>query len=890
MDDFFNFALIGLGTGAMYALTALGVVAVHRGSNTLNLATGGVAVWAALLYERLTSSRGWSVWPTFLFVVALGALFGVAVYGLVLRPIRHRTHVTRMVGTLGVYTALIGLADHVFSDHPLNVPSQFPLDPVEIPLIGQSTGRNRLILLAIAVAAAALLSLWSSRSRLALATRAMADHERAAQALGASPHVLGAVSWALGCALAAAAGMLVAPIVGLNDMALAAVAIFALAAALLGGFNSYGLALGGGILIGVGQSLTTHYAHVVLPSGHEAGWDKAVPFIFVMVLLVARRSKESNRLAAVDAPPVAAARIRPAPVVLAIGAVLVFISQASTKWLDASIVTFGYGMLALSVVVLVGYANQISLAQMAIAGLGGFAAARCSVDFGVPFTVLPVVGAAAGAAAGFVVGLPSLRVRGVNLAVATLAMGLAVSEVLFQNFKYTGGDSGLRPEPPRFFGVPVDAAFHTRGYALLSFGWLLLAIGAVVWVRRSKLGRQLLAVRTNERAAGALGVSVARSKLAAFVISSAIAGCAGVLLSFRFSSVTFQAFTFNDSINLVVVTVVTGIGSVIGGIAAGILAVDGLIFTAIRELDIAFLQENYETVFGIGLILTVLLHPNGMTWRSRMAHDDTGIEDGEAAGSDPMELRAADIEVSFGGVRSVRGAGFHARPAQVLGVVGPNGAGKSTLLDAISGFVTLDRGSIELGGQAISGSPVHRRARAGVGRVFQGLDLFEDMTVAQNLRIAAENAGGTDGSLPPACRRALDRFGLSDSLDRFPTELSLAQRKFVGIARALASNPTVLLLDEPGAGLSLTDIETLGAELRALAREEGLPVVVVDHNMGLVMSTCDLIVVLQLGEVLVVGTPDEVSEDEAVRSAYLGDSHAPLEDAQLDIVALGHER
>jgi len=875
---FLEFTLIGLGTGAMFSLTAVGSVTIYRGSKTLNLAAGGIALWAALLYFKLVND-GWSTWPTFAMIVLLGAAFGVVVYLVVIRPIRHRTYITRMVATLGIYGLLSGLAATAFANAPLDAESEIPLDAWRIPGVDVTVGEDRVILLAIAIGVTAALALWSSHSRLALGTRAISEHERAAQALGASPNLLGALTWGLGCALTAAAGILVAPTIGLSDSSLSSITIFALAAALLGKFESYWLALGGGIIIGVLQGLSTHYAAVWLPANYATGWDQAVPFVFIMILLVARRDRASNRLPPVDAPPVAGARFRPLPIAIVLAVVVVFLSVTSTQWLDASILSLAFAMLGLSLVVLIGYANQISLAQMTIAGLGALVAAKASIIAGVPFEFLPIVGAVAGGIAGFIVGLPALRVRGVNLAVATLAMSLAVTVVVFGNTTLTGGAQGLVPRPEEFFGLNANPATHPRAYALITLGWLVVATCAVFVVRRSTLGRRLLAMRTDERAAESLGVNVARAKLAAFVISSAIAGAAGVLLAFNSSTVTFDSFGFNDSINLVIVAVVAGVGSITGGLTAGTMVLGGLSYALIAQLNLSFINNNYTALFGAGLVVTVLMHPNGLSWRDRMRRDQTSVASGGASTRLPASLDVEDVRVSFGGVRSVDGAGISVEPGTVLGLVGPNGAGKSTLLDAISGFVRTDEGRITLGDSLIGSFPSYRRARLGVGRVFQGVNLFEDMTIAQNLRIAAENAGQSGGSLPSVCDEAVRRFNLEPQLDSLPGELSLAQRKFAGVARSLAANPSVLLLDEPGAGLSVTDMKVLGTELRNLAQSAGLPVVVVDHDMGLIMSACDRIVVLQMGRVIAEGSPSDVAANAEVRAAYLGDDDQVSDDA-----------
>jgi sulfate-transporting ATPase len=868
-----QFALLGLGVGGVYAVSAVGVVAIHRGSRTINFAQGGIALWGALVFYWLRDDHHLPAGLAALVTLLCAALFGALVYLLVIRFVRHRTQLSRMVATLGLLGLLIGLAHSAFGNAARVPDSSFPSSGVDV--LGQTIPVERIIIFAIAVGVVVALAAWSARARLPLMTRAMAEHESAAQALGASPHVLGSLNWALGSVLAAASGVLVAPIVGQFDTAMMTVTAFALAAALLGRFDSYLLALVGGLALGVGESVATHLVAGYVPERFQLGWPQTVPFVAVMAILVLRRDRASNRLPAVPAAPVAAGLFRPVPVSLALGAMIAVLAVGNSRWQDAATISIIFGILVLSLVVLVGYTNQISLAQMTVAGLGAFAAVRLDLDLRLPFVLAPVAGAVVGALAGLLVGLPALRVRGVNLAILTMGMAVAVSGVLFDSTHYTGGITGSQPHPPSLFGLDVDAALHPDRYGFVALFWLVVAGTVVAVVRRSRLGRRLLVVRTNERAAASVGINIARTKLSAFVISSSMAGAAGVLLGFRSSSVTFTQFSFMESINLVGLAVIAGVTSITGGLLGGVMAFGGLVYLVIADLHVGFITDNYATIFGAALIVTVLLHENGVAWRRGFQDDPTPLPAGSLPARGGAELVAQDVSVRFGGVSAVSAATLRAEPGAVTGLVGPNGAGKTTLLDAIGGFAPTHGGQIRLGDSSLAGHSPDARARSGLGRVFQAGELFEDLTVAQNLRVAAENAGRADGRLTDPASAAIARFGLTDDLSRLPTELPMAKRRLVGIVRALAANPSVVLLDEPGAGLSITEIDVLAANLRDLAHESGLAVLVVDHDMALVMSACDRIVVLHQGQVLADGTPDEVRADAAVREAYLGEATEP---------------
>lgn len=865
-----QFALLGLGVGGVYAVSAVGIVAIHRGSRTINFAHGGIALWGALVFYWLRDDQGMAAGLAAVLTLLSAAAFGAAVYLLVIRIIRHRTQLSRMVATLGILGTLIGLAHSVFGSAQRVPDTSFPSSGVDV--FGQTIPSERIIIFALAVVVVLALSAWSAWARLPLMTRAMAEHESAAQALGASPHLLGSLNWALGSVLAAASGILVAPIVGQFDTAMMTVMAFALAAALLGRFDSYLLALAGGIALGVGESVVTHLVAEHVPSRFQLGWPQTVPFVAVMAILTLRRDRASNRLPAVPAAPVAAGLFRPVPVGVALVGIIVVLLVGDARWRDAATLSIVFGILVLSLVVLIGYANQISLAQMTVAGLGAYAAVRLDIDHSLPFVLAPVAGAAVGAIAGLLVGLPALRVRGINLGILTMGMAVAVSGVLFESTHYTGGISGSQPHLPTVFGLDVDAARHPDRYGFVALFWLVVAGAVVAVVRRSRLGRRLLVVRTNERAAASVGISVARAKLSAFVISSSLAGAAGVLLGFRSSSVTFTQFSFMESINLVSLAVIAGVTSITGGLLGGVMAFGGLVYLLISRLHIGFVTDNYATIFGAALVVTVLVHENGVAWHRRFQNDPAPLPRGTQPAREGGALVANDVTVRFGGVTAVSAATLRALPGVVTGLVGPNGAGKTTLLDAIGGFAPTTSGSVHLGERSLNGDGPDARARSGLGRVFQAGELFEDLTVAQNLRVAAENAGHTDGRLPAPAHTAVKRFRLVEDLPRLPTELPMARRRMVGIVRALAANPAVLLLDEPGAGLSITEIGELSANLRDLAHEEGLAVLVVDHDMALVMSACDRIVVLHQGRVLADGTPEEVRADPAVREAYLGEA------------------
>lgn len=855
--------LIGLGIGGLYAISALGIVTIHRGTGVLNLAHGAFATWGAYLYVEFRNKH-WSGGLAIATVLVISALGGAVTYLVLIRPIRHRTQLSKMVMTLGLSAVLVALLSRVFdTSFTVVVPSWIPDSGVRV--FGAVVGEDRLILLGVAVVLTAALELWSVRARVPLRTRALSEHERGAMALGASPHVLGALNWALGCALAGIVGALIVPIVSLNPSNVGDVLIPALAAALLGKFDSYPLALLGGLILGVAESVITRYVQT-------PGLASGVPLLLVVLALVLQRQRANNRIPALQAPAVARGKFHVLPAVLALGVVIFLLVHGSNLWLSATITSMCFAILGLSMVVLLGYAYQMSLAQMAIAGLGGLIAAQAAIHLDVPFIVAPLVGALTGAVVGFLVGLPALRIRGINLAVVTLALGLAIESMVFSSPQLAGGFSGVSPPTPKLFGLTVDAATHPERYGFVVLAWLLVCLGFVYWVRHASFGHRLLAMRTNERASASIGVNVAQSKLTAFVLSAALAGVAGVLLAFQQSGISFVSFDSAASINLVILAVLAGVGAISGGLVVGAIALGGIVYQLTSGWG--WFQNNYNLIAGLGLIAAVLRHEHGfMVFNRTTKPQQIELPTPIVAPAKGEALLATDIHVAFGGVVAVDQLSLVVQPGLVVGVVGPNGAGKTTFLDVVCGYLrSSGTGNVQLGSTELAQKPTYARARSGLGRGFQAIELFEDLTVGDNILLASDSSKRNKHGFPQSAADAIEHFGLSAVLNQKPSSLSLAQRRLAGVARAFAMNPTVLVLDEPGAGLARSESLALAEELRRFAAQYAIGVLLIDHDMGLMTAACDELIVMANGSVLAQGQPEAVLRDQRVRDVYMGES------------------
>ncbi len=912
--DVIRFALLGLGAGAIYALMAQGIVLVYRGSGVVNFAHGAFGMVGAY-YFYLWRDAGMATPLALALALALGAAIGAATHLLVMRPLRRAPALSRLIATLGLLTFLLAFGLERWGDSPRILAKLLPTDPIEV-LPDAVVGRDRLILAVIAVVLSGVLMVVYRWTHFGLATTAVAENQRTTAMLGVSPDVVATVNWAVGAALAVAAAVLIVNVTGLQAANLTLLVVPGLAAALVGGFRSFPLTLLGGFLIGILESEVALWQTKVSDPTLLQGWGRSIPFVVIIVVLMGRGRALPLRSEAAERPPeVGTGRIRPGVAIgLALVAAVLVSTVLSESLVEAATTTATVAIVVLSLTVVTGYAGQLSLAQFALAGAGAWIAARLVVNYDVPFEVAALIGIAGAIPVGLVVGLPALRSRGVNLAVATLGLALVLESLILNNGRRTGGITGTQIGSPRLFGVDIDTTRHADRYALLALASLAVVAVAVSNLRRGRTGRRLVAVRTNERAAAALGVSVMGAKLYAFGLAAAIAAVGGVLISFRRPSVVFYpTFSIFESILVIVYGVIGGIGYVTGAFLGAALAPGGLV--AGVSGDLLDNPQLVQLLLGAVVVVVLLWLPNGLAsislrrlpWLGRWllrGIEAVPLDEGGRPETVPRVLEAVDVRVRFGGVVALDGVSLTVHPGEVVGLIGPNGAGKTTLIDAVTGFVR-STGTVRLGDQDISGWNARRRAVHGLGRSFQSLELFESMTVRENLVTAGDRrdrlAYLTDlvrpgrPRLTPSAAAVVREFGLEADLDRRPEELPYGRRRMVALARAVAASPSVLLLDEPAAGLGAEETRELGRMVRRLADEWGLGVLLVEHDVPLVLEACDRVTVIAFGATICEGTPDVVRDDPAVIDAYLGggevdvDAPAPAEPAAVATAATdGH--
>lgn len=898
MTDHLAFLVLGLGNGAVFAALGLALVMTFKSSGVVNFATGAVALYAAYTYAFLRQGELLNPIPGFPTTISLGsdlgvavallisvviaAILGVILYLLVFRPMRTAPALAKAVAAIGlmlVIQALIAL--RVGED----TPSVGPIFKVETFKIGSSTvPTDRLLLAVVIVGLAICAGLVLRYTRFGVATEAAAESEKGALVTGLSPDRIAIANWALSSATAGLGGVLIAPIVPLNPVAYTMFIVPALAAALVGNFTAISVTVGAGLVIGMLQSEATKL-QTTWDWMPDAGVAEAVPLILIIGFLLVRGQPLPGRGAVIRQDLGRSPRPQHLLVPGIIGVVVAVIALLTTSGSLrlAVIATMIYGIIALSQVVVTGYAGQVSLAQLTLAGVGAYALSRLTEDLNLPFPIAPLLAACAATVIGVIVGLPALRVRGLPLMVATLALAVFCEAFWFRNPSLNGGLQGAPVDAPSIFGIDLGIGAG-EGYPRLAFGILCLVVLTVVAygvaaLRRSGLGAAMLAVRANERSAAAAGINVGVTKLIAFAIASFLAGLGGALLAYQQTLATAGTYAVFAGIGLFAVTYVAGVTSISAAILAGVIAPGGVMYFAVDKY--ASFGDYYMLVSGILLVLTVVTNPDGLVGylhklpypgrrSARPAEQPaesstTPVADAPTPPSGSVVLSVRDVTVRYGAVTAVRDVGFDVRAGEIVGLIGPNGAGKTTLIDAISGFAPAE-GSVALERSAIDGLAPHRRSRAGLGRTFQDIELYGELSVAENLAIAARRAPGDTSD---NVRDVLRMLEIAHLRDVPAADLSQGQRQLVAVARVLAGQPRVALLDEPAAGLDSTESRWLGDRLRA-ARAHGVSMVLVDHDMDLVLSLCDRVIVLDLGEVIADGTPDEIRTSPAVVGAYLG--------------------
>jgi branched-chain amino acid transport system permease protein len=624
------FALLGLGSGAVIAAVAIGVVLSWRGTGSFNLAAGSSVMVAGYMFWAFRTGFFHFVldtWPAVIATLAFMVLYAVVIELLAVRPLRTASPLAKLVASLGVLLLSQALVQVIFGTAPLASPAVLPdgvivVGDVPVPVA-------QLILAAgVSLLAAGLWFIYRF-TRFGLATRASSENEVSAVLAGLEPSSISVMNSILANLGAGAVGIAAAPIVGISATTIPLLIVPALAAALFARFTSFGIACAAGLAIGVGESLIFYAStQTWFPSNNGvalSGIQHLVVFVLIVVALWWRGSSLPQRgdlrersLPRVPKQDQLARRML--PIVAACAIALVVLPPDFRQAVATGLVGT---VLCLSFIVIMGYVGQLSVVQLALAGIAGFGVARVSTEFGLGFPLGPLVAIAVAVVVGVAVGISALRVRGVTLVVVTLAAAVAIEKFVFANPDWGGGQTGVTVQQPEIFGVSIgtDAGFRGLGGDLPSpvFGLCALVVTAALYsfvanLRRGELGRRMLAVRSNERAAAAAGVNVRALKISAFAISSALAGVAGVLFAYDFGTVSTSMFDVMTALSVVASVYVLGVTVVQGAVLGGFGMVGAVVPLILQKWVLP--QDRVglyvQLLIGAGLLIQLRFYPDGI--------------------------------------------------------------------------------------------------------------------------------------------------------------------------------------------------------------------------------------------------------------------------------------
>jgi ABC-type branched-subunit amino acid transport system ATPase component/branched-subunit amino acid ABC-type transport system permease component len=938
-DSILFFLIVGVTIGSIYAVAASGLVVSYTTSGVFNFAQGAIGMFMAFVYWELKVNQGVPTLLALLLTVLVAApLFGAGIERLLMRRLATAPLVAQLVVTIGLMLALIGLAAFIWpASEPRSIGTFFGSDGFNI---GQTfLPYYRLITIIAGIVIALVLRFVLYRTRLGVAMRAVVDNRDLAALNGGRPGRVSAFSWALGASMAAIAGIFLAEELStLSIEVLTLLIVDAFAAAIIGRLKSLPLTYIGGLIIGLSLSFQQNF---LTWSGRWATASFAIPTIilFLALLFLPQDRIEGRKTSTIKSPRlISMKRALFGFVVVFVGVLIASggLDRPNVRRLTIALIT---ALIMVSLVPLTGSSGQISLAQITFVGIGAWATFEFSTAGGELFglklftpgnPLLLVVGALVAIPFGVLMALPALRLSGLYLALATMSFARMAEFVIFDQPEVFGGQ-GRRIADITAFGTDISAPFKIFGISFPQDAGLLLltafmfgAVGMmIVALRRGSFGRRLVAMRDSPAACATLGVNLSRTKLQVFIISAAIAGFAGALLGTARGTATTLDFQMLTGLPFLLLLVVGGASVVSGALVGGLLL---QLFTWITlifpkgltipglNLDVVDLQVKLGPgLAGIGIgrnpegAVTEVSH----AWQARFAPSPAPAP-AEAAGAEPTAavdasprpvvevdpdaaplLQVSGVSVRFGGLQVLDDVSIDVRAGHVTALIGPNGAGKTTLFNVITGLQDAGAGQVFVNGKDVTFAKPHLRARDGIGRTFQRLEIFDTLTARDNVLVAAEmrrrwsREKFDPGELTDEVMR---RVGIEAVANERVDSLPTGTARLVEVARALASKPRVLLLDEPSSGLNESETVTFGALLQQLAND-GLAILLVEHDMSFVMGACREINVLDFGRIISTGSPDEVRADPEVRAAYLGgdvEQEAVAVAPPLDVVVREH--
>lgn len=929
------FVIAGLVSGSVYGLAGVGLVLTYKTSGIFNFAYGALATVAAYVFYFLYFQHHLDLPISLLVaVVVLGAALGVGFERFAERVSQAKLSM-QIAATVGVLLVVEALATILYGPDTLSFPQFLPTQQVRIA--GTYVGVSQMVIFGVSIAAAGSLYVFVRQARLGKAMRAVVANPELLDLAGTNPAAVRRWAWMIGCFFAALSGLLLAPSVELNSSVLTLLVVQAFGAAALGAFSNLVLTWIGGVAIGIGSALVSGYVNSTSILG---GLSASLPFVvlFLAIFFYPRRHEISARVLSVRRSSetwAAPFRVQVAGAVMVVGflcCVPLFAGFRISGWT----VALTYVILFLSLGLLVRTSGQISLCQATFAAIGAVAFSRLAGSLGLPWLAALLVAGLVAVPIGALLAVPAIRLGGLFLALATFGFGLLVKDMFYESSLMFGrADVGVSMPAPSldWLGIGTSTGFYYVVLAITVF----CALG-ILSLNRTRLGRLLKGISDSPIALTASGANVNLTRVIVFCISAYIAGVSGALAGIVLSQVNGSFYDPTVSLTYLTLIVISlgsepwyallaaaGLGIVpiyissgnityylelVFGISAVLISLGG--FPGMPQAAGVFLDRVGRRRSATGAAMSAM-PPEPAAWHpmqspaasrpSKPAGAATiradaleGVQGLPASrpskpAGDILELRS--LSVSFGGLVALDRVDLKVPQGRITGLIGPNGAGKTTCLNAVSGFIKCPLGTIILGGQDISHASPARRARLGLGRSFQQVQLCDSLTVEANVGLGREAslaganlanqifAGRAErAEVQARVAQAMELCGITALLGCYAGNLTTGQRRLVELARCLAGSFRLLLLDEPSSGLDSNETSRFGTILKNVVAEQGVGIALVEHDMSLVMDICSYIYVLDFGKLIFEGTPAEVTASQVVQTAYLGGS-AELNTAKL---------